>query len=190
MPLTAICLFCPRNSCSVRSRVDDHFTVSVNGNVVCTEPPVAVTVRVDVPAGVPDGAPVLGVPVFELLVLAFGETADVPHPRQAIKSKITTAKLGFRNRFPGSAKISRARISIVNSAIHSPNGGGKCSPGRGSLDRTVVATVTVTCAAVFPFIDTDPGETVQVAAWGAPLQVRLTLPLNAVGTTERVKLAV
>src|SRR5258707_9784022 len=56
--------------------------------------------------------------------------------------------------------------------------------------RTVVAMVTVELALFEPSNVAEDGETVQVAAGGAPVQVQLTVPLNPPpGEREAVKIA-
>lgn len=54
---------------------------------------------------------------------------------------------------------------------------GKFVPG-GKDERAVVATLTVTATGLAPLNAAGLGETEQVEAVGAPLQVNETLPLN------------
>jgi len=67
--------------------------------------------------------------------------------------------------------------SILSSSIWSPRGGeihrGLC-PGT-TIPRAVVFSKIVAVEALDPFGVTAVGETVQVPAWGAPPQLRLTV---------------
>jgi hypothetical protein len=57
----------------------------------------------------------------------------------------------------------------------------------GDIARAVVVKVTVAVAACVPSSVTEPGETVQVAAAGAPLQLQVTVCVDAfAGVAETV----
>ena len=65
----------------------------------------------------------------------------------------------------------------------------KGTGGHGRV-RLVVVMVTLELALFEPSSVTEDGETVQVAAGGAPVQVHLTVPLNPPpGESEAVKIA-
>ena len=67
--------------------------------------------------------------------------------------------------------------------------GKKGSLGHGRM-RAVVAMVTVELALFEPSNVAEGGETAQVAAGGAPVQVHVTVPLNPPpGEREAVKIA-
>jgi hypothetical protein len=59
----------------------------------------------------------------------------------------------------------------IGGAIRGTNNGGE-------NERAVVVNVTVAVAAFFPSSVTDDGETVHIAAVGAPVQLQVTVPLK------------
>jgi hypothetical protein len=68
------------------------------------------------------------------------------------------------------------------------NGGQFCGTVRGSvMEGAVVVTVVVKDEAAPPLGVRDAGESVQIASEGAPVQVRVTVPLNPLmGVTWRL----
>ena len=71
---------------------------------------------------------------------------------------------------------------------HLDEGGAARGQSRGGdIARAVVVKVTVAVAACVPSSMTEPGETVQVAAAGAPLQLQVTVCVDAfAGVAETV----
>ena len=62
-----------------------------------------------------------------------------------------------------------------------PTAGGRSVVRGGAIDRAVVATDTDAVAAFVPSSMTELGETVHVAASGAPVQANDTVPLSPEG---------
>ena len=62
--------------------------------------------------------------------------------------------------------------------IPTPGGPGRGPFSRNPIEDAVVVTVTMTLEAVDPLSVTELGEGVQVAAVGAPVQAKFTVPLN------------
>ena len=75
------------------------------------------------------------------------------------------------------AIMARASIHSLRSPGDSGGGAGENGRGRGEpTPAAVVVTETVTLVAEFPTVS-GFGETVQVASEGAPVQVKVTVPL-------------
>ena len=135
-----------------------------------TPPEVAVTVRVDVPAGVPIVPPPIG---------------DSPLPQEVHSTTNSN----------GTVRLSQARClltavanptSIADAKIHGSHGTPDSGPGRGNnIDRAVVCTVTVTIASVVPSSVREDGDTEHVVAVGAPLQLSDTAPEKPSGESVR-----
>jgi hypothetical protein len=140
---------------------------------------------VDVPAGVPVVDGELG---GELLLLE-GVIAMLPHPREAMSTSTIKAKLGLNRRPVPPLNPNKPMTSIAKTGIRNICLELKGTVGSNPLDRVVVVTLTVSGVGAFPFRDTDAGETTQLAAAGAPLQVMLTSPLNAVGVRFTLNVA-
>jgi hypothetical protein len=112
-----------------------------------------------------------------------------PHPGSASNSKNAAARgtiMDFRRLSPIGFRRPRTHtiVTRVNAnAIRPLTPGDGCGAGgtgreRGALtEAAVVVTVTVTAVAELPAV-TGFGETVQVAAEGAPVQVNVTVPDN------------
>ena len=141
-------------------------------------------VSVDVPAGVPElPAPLL--PPFLL---------PPPHPMNPKKSSRVSAN---------AKRIRRLRMVATNAALAKinpssdhqlaqmrklPKGTTKIGPS--TLARAAVVTETVAVTAAVPLGVTVAGFTVQLAAVGAPVHVRLTAELNPLlGVTVSVYVA-
>ncbi len=138
-----------------------------------TPPEVAVTVRVDVPAGVPivpPPPPPIGDP-------------PLPQEVHSTTNSIGNARLiQTRCRLTAVAKL--ASIAKLNS--HRSHGSPDSGSGRGNnIDRAVVRTVTVTIASVVPSSVSEDGETEHVDAVGAPLQLSDTAPEKPSGEIVR-----
>jgi len=82
-------------------------------------------------------------------------------------------------------------VNQVTGITQSRIGGTYLGKSRGvAAALAVVVNVTVAVAWLDPFSVTDDGETVHVAAWGAPMQSHVTVcfePFN--GAADTVKLA-
>lgn len=87
---------------------------------------------------------------------------------------------------PGRQREARPKLQIVKTASHANNAasvhhraiGGPCrgkTSGGVTIPRAFVVSVTVAVAGFDPSSVTDDGETVQVAAAGAPVQVQFTI---------------
>ena len=163
-----------------------YFTVSDSGIVRTVGPAVAVTVSIDVPAGVPEFVVVVigGVLPSPVLVVA-----TLLHPMHTIR-KASNARLAASRWLFTRLNPLRLRSAINSAGIHGiPRISKGTRPGNALL-RAVVATFTTTGTAAFPISMADDGDTEQVVPSGAPLQARVTVPLNAVGTICRLNVAV
>jgi len=89
--------------------------------------------------------------------------------------------------------ITASRSNKHNAASTSRESTGGAIRGKasgGENERAVVVSVTVAVAVFFPSRVTDDGETVHIAAVGAPVQVQVTVPLKLfAGAAETVKFA-
>ena len=146
------------------------------------EPDVAVTIIADVPEGVP---PVAGLFAFA----GCGLFPVLPHPRQAISNTVIRTRLGFNRRPPTLANPNEPNTIAANAngqSVFCPSNGTLGNP----LPRAVVATVTTICAGALPLRLSDAGLIAHVVPLGAPLHVAATVPVNEVGDTVTVYVAV
>lgn len=111
-----------------------------------------------------------------------------PHPASANASSnpaLSGNSMAFERRTTGWLRRTKVHtIASVRASISSPllpeekGAGGGSGRKRGApTEAAVVVTVTVTLVAVLPAV-TGFGDTVQVASEGAPVQVKLTDPVN------------
>ena len=138
-----------------------------------TPPEVAVTVSVDVPAGVPivpPPPPPIGDP-------------PLPQEVHSTTNSNGTVRLSqTRRRLTAVAKPA----SIADAKVHGSHGSPDSGPGKGNnIDRAVVRTLTVTIASVVPSSVSEEGETEHVDAVGAPLQLSDTAPERPSGEMVR-----
>ena len=137
-----------------------------------TPPEVAVTVSVDVPAGVPivpPPPPPIGDP-------------PLPQEVHSTTNSTGTARLIQARRLTAVAKLA----SMVNASSQGSQGSPPCGPGGGpSIARAVVVTVTVAVESFVPSRVTVVGAIEQVARAGAPVQLNDTFPEKPSG--ERVR---
>ena len=151
------------------------------------EPDVAVTVSVDVPAGVPVAVVVTGGALrFPVLV----GVATLLHPAHTLSSARHARFVAQRWLFSWVNPM-RHRAAINGTAgIQGIPRISRWTRRGNTLPRAMVATLTTTGTTAFPINMADDGDIEQVAPAGAPLQTRVMVPLNAVGTICRLNVAV
>jgi hypothetical protein len=162
-------------------------TVNVRLKVRVALPDVAVTARIDVPAGVPGPGGGVGVGDGDGVGVGVGVGggAELPPPPHAAISimipRIAEARTArFRN---GVVLKLRATNNVTavhpssNQIIGAPENGLLNESGGASEARAVVFTETVKFTGVPPFKAAEDGVTVQVEAAGAPLQEKFTVPV-------------
>ena len=141
-----------------------------------TSPEVAVTVSVNVPAGVP-GVPPPPPPPQEAKSPA--KSTNVAKPVVAIRMTAATGRVARNPPFRFRVFSVASRPSIANSpnaGTHGNQGG----PGGGpSIEAAVVVTVTVAVASFVPSRFTVVGAIEQVALRGAPLKLIDASPVNS-----------
>lgn len=171
--------------------------------------PVAVTVRLLLPAGVAvlDGFPTGDDPPVLPPDALFELVPEPPQPSIAIPTRTAIAKIILAEVFAGSVRADcmAAIAAKASSAIITPNSSGIFGhpPGHGcpgvalGTFKLVLAAVVVTIALMEIGLGTPLatcavlGETMHVAPWGAPVHESVTVPVNpADGASCRLYAAV
>jgi len=143
--------------------------------------PLRVTVPVEVPVEEDPPVTLVGLSVTAESV---GDPGGLPMSQEVAKSK--TARSPAAAESPGRWRDARIKLQSVNKTAIQANNANHVSHRRiggayrgkskgGASVRAVVVKVTVAVAALDPLSVTDDGETVQLVAAGAPVQLHITV---------------